>query len=216
MRIPVSKAGWPYIVLAVVAAFAVACLSVLLSIPLWLLALIIMNFFRDPERESLEPGTVLLSPADGKIIQVETSDTPDRYADHIKISVFMTIFDVHVNRSPVAGKITSIDHFPGSFLNASHAASSLQNERVEIAMETAIGPVMVRLVAGLIARRIVPMIYPDSRVKRGERIGLIKFGSRVDTYVPKNLSIDVSPGTRVRAGVTRIASTRPVQVDIHD
>jgi phosphatidylserine decarboxylase len=206
MRIPIARAGWPYIIPLILISILLSWLTGWFSLPFWILVALVVNFFRDPERMSHESNTAILSPADGKIIQITDSDIPNQFADHVKLSVFMNIFNVHVNRAPMDGKIISLEHQPGGYRNAADPRSSLQNERVEITMDTLSGPVMVRLVAGLIARRIVPMTYPDSKVERGKRIGLIKFGSRVDLYLPRTCHIDVSVGDKVFAGKTKVAS----------
>ncbi len=187
-------------------AFLVSLYNVYLSIPFWIIAILVMNFFRDPERLSNAGTNVALSPADGKIIAVQESDVKGKFANYRKVSIFMNIFNVHVNRMPTPGKVIRIKHVPGKYLPADNPRASFSNERVELEFETQYGPVLVCLVAGLVARRISTYVFENQEVLRGERISIIKFGSRVDIYLPANARIEVAPGTLVRAGESPIAT----------
>jgi phosphatidylserine decarboxylase len=207
MRLPIAKAGYIYIILSLTVSLVIsAAFSPVISFIPWLLTLFIINFFRDPERESLETGAGILAPADGRIIEISESDIPEKLRDFVKISIFMNVFNVHVNRAPCDATVRSIEHFDGTFLPASNSRASLQNERAEIFLDTPAGVMMVRLVAGLIARRIVVYVQPGSQVSRGFRMSMIKFGSRVDLYIPKSIRIEVSVGSKVHAGITRLGT----------
>jgi len=168
---------------------------------LWFLAFFCLYFFRDPNRE-IPSGPVAVSPADGKVVAVK-AESP---AQH-RISIFLNIFDVHVNRAPVAGTIAKVQYQPGRFLVASREECSLQNEQnvVTLEGEGSGSPVIFKQIAGLIARRIVFNKQPGDRVATGERVGLIKFGSRVDVLFGPEWEIAVQPGMRVSAGSSIIA-----------
>jgi phosphatidylserine decarboxylase len=174
--------------------------------PLFLLAVFCLYFFRDPER-TIPDGPVAVSPADGKVVGVIGDG-----AECTRISIFLNIFDVHVNRAPIAGKITNIEYTKGQFLVASREIASSQNERntFTIASTTAGAPTCVRFaqIAGLIARRIVCYKKPGDTVAKGERVGLIKFGSRVDVFLGPEWEIQVQPGQRVAGGSSILASRR--------
>ncbi len=206
MKLPLAKEGWPFIIGLVLVGIVLAQYSPTAAVPIWVILAFVINFFRDPSRLSRETDAAILAPADGQIISIIDSDIPDVYPDHKKISVFMNVFSVHVNRAPMSGEITEMTHFPGKFRPAWEDAASHGNERTEIHMTTDIGRVMVRLVAGLVARRIKPYIRASQTVERGERISIIKFGSRVDIYLPRTVRVEVNMGDRVKAGITRIAT----------
>jgi phosphatidylserine decarboxylase len=167
--------------------WAAAVPAVLLAFTLW--------FFRDPERRPPGDPAALLSPADGRII----------VASARRVSVFMNVFDVHVCRSPVAGTVASVEHVPGSFLSAFRDAASEHNERTSVVVDPGGEPVRFTLVAGLIARRIVCRVGPGRALAAGERIGLIRFGSRVDVDLPPGARPVVRVGDRVVGGETVIA-----------
>ena len=207
MTLPrIAYPGIPYILSSFAAALLVSAWNGFFAVPFWILAVFVTNFFRDPKRVSVESQDAVLSPADGRIIDISRSELPEPYHRHNKISIFMNIFNVHVNRMPLDGTIKESRHYPGEYLAANHPESSFRNERQEIHIAAAPGPVMVRLVAGLVARRIVPWITDGDVINRGERIGMIKFGSRVDIYIPSGMRIEVGMGDRVKAGFTRIAT----------
>ena len=170
-----------------------------LAVPLFLLAAFCAWFFRDPERP-IPVGSVAVSPADGKVVAVVKENGRTR------ISIFLNIFDVHVNRSPVSGVITEYVYQKGKFLVASQEAASSENEQTIITIRSQDGTLVVfKQIAGLIARRIIFSKKPGDIVQTGERIGLIKFGSRVDVILGPEWAIEVSPGARVSAGSSILA-----------
>jgi len=167
--------------------------------PLWILALFCLYFFRDPER-AIPSGPVAVSPADGKVVAVKPEGPLNR------ISIFLNVFDVHVNRTPIAGTITHVKYQPGQFLVASKEACSSDNEQNVVTVKGDGGSTVVfKQIAGLIARRIVFNKKPGDHVQTGERIGLIKFGSRMDVLLGPEWEIVVREGMRVSAGSTVIA-----------
>jgi len=174
----------------------------LYAVPLVLVGLFCLYFFRDPDRE-VPAGPVAVSPADGKVVAVRP-ESPGL----TRISVFLNIFDVHVNRSPVAGTIKEVFYKRGRFLVASREQASSENEQNLVVIEGDGTEVAFRQIAGLIARRIVFHKQPGDRVETGERVGLIKFGSRVDVLLGPEWDIQVRPGIRVRAGSSVLARRR--------
>ncbi|MBM3728081.1 MAG: phosphatidylserine decarboxylase [Acidobacteria bacterium] len=174
-----------------------------LGAPFFVLALFCLWFFRDPERTP-PPGAVAVSPADGKVLVVKDEGATRR------ISIFLNVFDVHVNRSPIAGKITKVEYHTGKFLVASREEASKDNEMNTITVEGGGSRVVFSQIAGLIARRIVCYKQPGDNVQLGERVGLIKFGSRVDIHLGPEWSIEVAPGQRVEAGTTVLARRKGV------
>jgi phosphatidylserine decarboxylase len=171
----------------------------LYGVPLFLVAAFCLYFFRDPDRE-VPGGPVAVSPADGKIVSIRRQD-PQR----TRIGIFMNIFDVHVNRAPISGKIADIHYTPGRFLVASREQASLENEQNAVTITGAAGPLVFTQVAGLIARRIVFHKKTGETVQAGERVGLIKFGSRVDVFLGPEWEIQVEQGMRVKAGSSVLA-----------
>jgi phosphatidylserine decarboxylase len=169
------------------------------SAPLWVLAAFCLYFFRDPER-AIPDGPVAVSPADGKVVAVKAESPAVN-----RISIFLNIFDVHVNRTPIGGTICNVQYQKGKFLVASREECSAQNEQNVVTVQGEGTSVMFKQIAGLIARRIVFTKKPGDRVAKGERIGLIKFGSRVDVLFGPEWEIVVRPGMRVAAGSSVIA-----------
>ncbi len=174
----------------------------LYAVPLVLVGLFCLYFFRDPDRE-IPAGAVAVSPADGKVVAVR-AESPGL----TRISVFLNIFDVHVNRSPVAGTVKEVFYKKGRFLVASKEQASAQNEQNLVVIDGDGTEVAFRQIAGLIARRIVFDKKPGDRVETGQRIGLIKFGSRVDVLLGPEWDVQVRPGMRVRAGSSVLATRR--------
>ncbi len=167
-------------------------------------------FFRDPERVVPEGRGLFVSPADGKVILVKDVYEKDYLqADTKQISIFMSPLNVHVNRAPCAGKVTYVKHTPGKFMAAYKDDASIKNENIVMALEGERGRVLVRQVAGFVARRAVCRVKPGDLLKRGERYGMIKFGSRLDVYLPADAKISVKLGDRVLAGETVIATVHP-------
>ena len=170
--------------------------------PLFVLALFCLYFFRDPQR-AVPSGPVAVSPADGKVVAVK-AESPELN----RISIFLNIFDVHVNRAPVAGTVSNVEYHPGSFHVASLEKCSTENEQNIVTVQGEGSPVVFKQIAGLIARRIVFHKKPGDHVAAGERVGLIKFGSRVDVLLGPDWEIAVRPGERVSAGSSVIARRR--------
>src|SRR3984885_11344472 len=167
------------------------------------LALFVFYFFRDPKRSiPTEPGA-LVSPADGRIVVI--TDEPNNGIPGKRAMIFLAIWNVHVNRSPEAGTITAMEYRPGKFLAAMVARASAENEQNVISLSTAAGEMMFKQIAGLIARRVVCWKKPGDVVARGERIGLVRFGSRVDLWVPRDAEILVTLGDNVKGGSSVLA-----------
>jgi phosphatidylserine decarboxylase len=197
MRIPIARAATPFVTVLVVLAVALAAWEPWASaLPVTLLGFVLW-FFRDPERAIDVPSGVALSPADGRIIKLDERER--------RVSIFLNLFDVHVCRAPVAARIESLVHTPGRFLAAFKDAASHHNERTTLELAVPGGRMIVVLVAGLVARRIVTWVACGQHVDRGQRVGLIRFGSRVDVEVPRGYRLTVRLGERVRAGITEIA-----------
>ncbi len=200
------RTGAPFYLPTLAAGMGLVAWSVSAGHALWgwpalLPGLFMVNFFRDPPRRiSTRPGDVV-SPADGKVTSVEDLESSPWYSGRCKrISIFLSVFNVHVNRSPVEAKILKIEHRPGLFKNAMAADSGDVNEANALWLETAHGPMTVRQIAGLIARRIVCPAQVGEALARGERFGMIRFGSRTELYLPVTAEITVRPGDRVRGG----------------
>jgi phosphatidylserine decarboxylase len=203
----IAREGWPYIAIAVIVALVVMLLAGWLwSLPFWIVAVFVLQFFRDPPRE-VPPGEgIVVSPADGRVISIETVRDP--YADRqaLRLSVFMNVFNVHSNRAPVDGRIEQINYFPGLFLNADLPKASEGNERNALQIRTANGALVTCVqVAGLVARRILCYVHAGESLQRGQRFGFIRFGSRVDVYLPPDSRPLVGVGQKVHATVTVLA-----------
>lgn len=177
------------------------------ALPAFLLAMFLLWFFRDPERQIPQTEGAVVSPADGKVTDVSpvTVDGVRR----ARISVFLSVFDVHVNRSPVSGVIRGVRYQRGKFLNAMNPASAVENEQNIVTVEADGHTVVFKQIAGVLARRIVFDKKVGDRVARGERVGLIKFGSRVDVLLDSSASLQVKPGDRVKGGATVMAYLLP-------
>ncbi len=208
-RIPLAREGYPFIAFAAFVTLITAILGYeLLAWPALLLTTFVVAFFRDPERMTVASTDELISPADGKVILIE-EQFDDTYLQKqvIKISIFMNVFNVHVNRIPTDGTVKEICYKPGQFYSADSKKGALLNERCGVIMETKKGEDIVFVqVAGLVARRIVNWLEPKDIIQRGKRFGLIRFGSRVDLYLPVTSTVAVKIGQKVRAGETAIAS----------
>jgi phosphatidylserine decarboxylase len=163
-------------------------------------------FFRDPDRPGPRGDHLVLAPADGRVVAVVQEAAHEFIrGPTTRISIFMSVFDVHVNRHPVSGVVRHRAYRPGRFVNATLDKASAHNERASLGVAGPRGPVLVRQIAGIIARRIVTDPAPGDVVRQGERLGLIRFGSRLDTLLPPGVTIRVRPGERVRAGITVVA-----------
>jgi phosphatidylserine decarboxylase len=210
--VPMHPAGRPF----VLGFLAVAIVLLLIWIPLGMLGLAVTAwcayFFRDPPRVTPLREGLVVSPADGVVVAGDRARPPPELglgeAPRLRIGVFMSVFDVHVNRAPLPGTVVRVASRPGGFLNADLDRASLENERVAIALDTAFGPVGVVLIAGYVARRIIPFVREGVQVAAGERIGLIRFGSRVDIYLPEGCRPQVGVGSRAIAGETVLADLR--------
>jgi phosphatidylserine decarboxylase len=168
-----------------------------------IITLFMVLFFRDPERKIPEGEGIFVSPADGKVILIKDVYEKDYLkAESKEISIFMSILNVHVNRSPCDGKVSLVKHSSGKFLVAHKDAASMENENTVMVLEGKDGKIVVRQVAGFLARRIVCRAEVGDELRRGERYGMIKFGSRLDVYLPKDVKIKVKAGDKVRAGET--------------
>lgn len=172
------------------------------GVPLYLVAAFCLYFFRDPER-AIPAGDVVVSPADGKVVAVRAES-----GERTRVSVFMNVFDVHVNRAPIGGRVTEVSYKKGQFLVASKERASTENEQNLVVVEGDGSRVAFLQIAGLIARRIVCYKKVDDTVARGERIGLIKFGSRVDVWLGPEWSVEVREGERVKAGSSVLGRKR--------
>lgn len=203
----IAREGWPFIAGAFVTALLVQYLAGWQwALPFWLIALFILQFFRDPSRVIPDFTGVVLAPADGRIVAVDQVRDPFLSREALKISVFMNVFNVHSNRSPVDGEIRNKWYFPGNFLNASLPKASLENERNALWIRADGGQdVTCVQIAGLIAKRIVCHVHPGERLARGQRFGFIRFGSRVDVYLPLGTKVNVRIGDKVRATETVLA-----------
>ena len=168
-------------------------------VPTLVLALVMLNFFRDPERKGDRPG--ILAPADGVVQSIDP--WPD---GRIRVATFMNPFNVHVNRAPLAGRVKSVEHVEGGFVPAFNKESE-RNERVVWHFETEVGDLEVVQIAGTLARRIVPYLQAGAKVQRGDRIGIIRLGSRVDVYLPRGIQPAVTVGQKMVAGETVLAES---------
>jgi len=183
------------------------------TVPLWIgagilfvLAVWVIYFFRDPERTGQRGEQLVVSPADGKIVQITEVDEPAFVQGRaLRISIFMNVFNVHVNRYPVSGKVGYVHYNAGKFLNAASDKASLENEQMSVGIESAHGRVLVRQIAGLIARRIVNYASVGEQAEQGTRMGIIRFGSRVDVFVPPTSRVRARLGDFPIAGVTVLA-----------
>jgi len=203
----IAREGWPFIAASVVAAALTHWLAGgWWALPLWLVVAFMVQFFRDPPRAVPREPKAVLSPADGRIVAVERVRDPYLERDALKLSVFMNVFNAHSNRSPVDGEVRDAWYHRGSFFNAALSKSSLENERNALWMRTAGGAdVTCVQIAGLVARRILCYARPGQRLARGERYGFIRFGSRVDVYLPLESRPVAAVGDKVYATASVLA-----------
>jgi len=202
----VAREGWSFLAIAVLVAVIASWLVGWWSLPFWLVAIFILQFFRDPPRAVPGDAYTVVSPADGRVVAVEPARDPYLERDAIKISVFMNVFNVHSNRSPVDGEVKKRWYNPGRFFNAALDKASAENERNALWLRTSEGAdVTCVQIAGLIARRILCYVREGDRVARGQRFGFIRFGSRVDVYVPQGATLKAALGDKVFAASTVIA-----------
>jgi phosphatidylserine decarboxylase len=197
----VAREGWPFLGISFALSLAASfSLGLAWALPFWLIALFILQFFRDPPREVPEDPRAVLSPADGRIVAVEKVRDPYVGRDALKISVFMNVFNVHSNRSPVDGSVQQRWYHAGSFFNAALDKASLENERNALWLRTRDGQdVTCVQIAGLVARRILCYVDRGAELERGQRYGFIRFGSRVDVYLPPDAEVSAALGDKVYA-----------------
>ena len=202
----IAREGWPFLAASVLLSVAVSYWCWLWALPLWVLSLFILQFFRDPPRQVPAQANAVVSAADGKVIIVEKAFDNYLKRDALKISVFMNVFNVHSNRSPVDGTVQQVWYFAGKFFNAAMDKASMENERNALHIKTTGGlDVTCVQVAGLIARRILCYVDKDSSLHKGQRFGFIRFGSRVDIYLPLTATPKVAIGDVVSAGSSILA-----------
>lgn len=197
----IAREGWPFLAGAVLLALVVHSMAGWLwASPLWLIALFVLQFFRDPARHVPVGENLVLVPADGRVIVVEKAEDPWLKREALKISVFMNVFNVHSNRAPVDGEVLDRWYTPGKFINADFDKASTENERNALHIRTPDGQdVTCVQIAGLVARRILCYVEPGAKLARGQRYGFIRFGSRVDVYLPVTATPRVALGDKVRA-----------------
>ena len=202
----IAREGWPFLAISVIVALIASVTLGAWSLPFWLIALFVLQFFRDPGRLiPLDPKAVL-SPADGRIVVVAKAHDPYANREALKISVFMNVFNVHSNRAPVDGKIEKVEYFPGKFVNADLDKASIENERNALVITASNGETVTCVqVAGLIARRILCYVNASDLLAPGQRYGFIRFGSRVDVYLPLTARPLVVVGDKVSATETILA-----------
>jgi len=207
----IAKEGWLYLVVIGVLAFVVhRYAGFFRSWPLWLFFIFTLQFFRDPQRIAPLGKDLVLSPVDGRIVVVEKAHDPYANRDALKISVFMNVFNVHSNRSAVNGLIKQVTYFPGKFFNASIDKASTENERNAVVIRDPQGRLVTAVqIAGLIARRILCYVQPGDELDRASRYGFIRFGSRVDVYLPIEARPQVTVGQIVKATSTVLARLEP-------
>lgn len=202
----IAREGWPFLGIALVAALIATHLLGGWSWPFWVVAVFVLQFFRDPPRTIPQDPKAVLSPADGRIVVVEKAHDPYAGREALKISVFMNVFNVHSNRAPVDGRIEKVEYFPGKFVNADLDKASTENERNAVVMTADNGQTVTFVqVAGLIARRILCYVGAGDTLARGQRYGFIRFGSRVDVYLPLSARPLVTVGEKVSATETVLA-----------
>jgi phosphatidylserine decarboxylase len=201
-----AKEGWVFIAGALLLAVAVSFASVVWSLPFWIIFIFCVQFFRDPAREIAGGPKSVVAPADGRIVAVEETDDPYLKRRAIKVSVFMNVFNVHSNRAPIDGAVVQKWYNPGQFVNAALAKASVDNERCALHLKTADGKEITCVqIAGLVARRILNYKEAGDQVAKGERYGFIRFGSRVDLYLPLDTRVKATIGEKVYASSTIVA-----------
>ena len=203
----IAREGWPFVLIGLVVALVIGVLiGWWWSLPVWLLAIFVLQFFRDPPREVPDDPRAVVSAADGRVVEVGRAQDPYVQRDALKVSVFMNVFNVHSNRSPVDGTVKERWYFPGGFLNAALDKASLENERNALWLRTRDGADVTTVqVAGLIARRILCYVGSGADLHRGQRFGFIRFGSRVDVYLPLDAQVKAAIGDKVYAAETVLA-----------
>jgi phosphatidylserine decarboxylase len=203
-----AKEGWPFIAISLCLALAASAWVGIgwLSVLLWVVFVFVVQFFRDPPRPIPQDSNAVLSPADGRIVKIEKVRDPYADRDALLVSVFMNVFNVHSNRASVDGQVRSVSYFPGKFLNADLDKASTENERNAVVITSGPHTITLVQVAGLIARRILCYVQVGDQLTRGQRYGFIRFGSRVDVYLPLSATVKVAPGDKVSATTSVLAT----------
>lgn len=206
----IAREGWPFILGGLIVSIVITALAGWWSLPFWVFTVFALQFFRDPARSAPQDEDAILSPVDGRIVVVERATDPYRKVESLKISVFMNVFNVHSQRSPIDGTVTAVEYNPGKFLNAALDKASTENERNAVLATTRSGREITFVqVAGLVARRILCYTRVGDTLRRGERYGFIRFGSRVDVYLPLDAQAQVSIGDKV-SGTSTILARLPL------
>lgn len=203
----IDRAGWPFVLGALGPALALAFILPWLAAVFAALALFMLYFFRDPERVVPAQAGQVVAPADGRVLvagDAEAAAAPP--GSWKQISIFLSPLDVHINRIPIDGRVSRVQYTPGRFLAAYRPESARENERNEVYIERDGGSLVCRQVVGVLARRLVCRVAPGASVRTGERYGLMKFGSRIDLYLPPRSTLRVAVGDRVRGGETVVAT----------
>ena len=206
----IAHEGWAHLAIAVIVAGVATAFFGWWSLPLWVVVVFVLQFFRDPPRAAPEGEGLVLCPADGRVLVVGSARDPYLQRDALMVSIFMNVFNVHSNRSPVAGAVQKVEYAAGLFVNASFDKASSDNERNAIVLRTDAGvDVTCVQIAGLIARRILCYVKAGDRLEAGQRYGFIRFGSRVDVYLPPGSKPRVAIGDKVQATSTVLAELSP-------
>jgi phosphatidylserine decarboxylase len=209
VRLPIAREGWPFLLPLLGLTIIGLATTPALGVVFLALAAFVGYFFRDPERSiPTEPG-LLLSPADGKIVDVKPVGGGEAQPSGTLVSIFLSVFDVHVNRAPMAGTVVDVRYQPGKFLPAFKPDASMRNEQNILTLQAGEMCVVVKQIAGILARRIVCRAKVGDRLNAGERFGLIRFGSRVDVLIPLEFTVRAQVGQRVRGGESVIAACTP-------
>lgn len=210
MKNSATREALPFLLMLGMITILTACISwPWAAFPLLVFGYV-LYFFRDPERPVPNDPLAVISPADGKVISVEEVSEPVfTQSPMVRVAIFLSVFDVHVNRSPCAATVLAKQHKKGEFLDARHPRVDIRNEALSWHLDTPHGPVVVRQIAGLIARRIVGWARPGDHLQPGQRFGMIRFGSRTDVYLPRGTTIDVRAGQTVRGGQTTLGRFPP-------
>ena len=219
--VPIHPAGWPFIFLFVLASILITVFWSPFAVVGTLLSLWCVYFFRNPRRTTPVTDTLVIAPADGRVLSIGPADPPvdlDLPAgDWRRVAIFMNVFDVHVNRAPVSGMVTATSYHKGAFVNANLDKAAEANERQNICMETDTGhKIGIVQIAGLVARRILLETGVGDRLLVGQQFGIIRFGSRVDVWLPASTPVTVLPGQRTIAGETVIADLDAVMRETSD
>ena len=204
MRVPVAAEGWPFILPPAAVAGIMAAMGWVVAAAVFaVVALAFLGFFRDPERTAPGMPGAVLAPADGRVMVITEAVDP-WVGPAVRVSIFLSPLDVHVNRAPIGGLVTDVVYTPGCFVAAYDPEAGVSNERCAVRLQGDAARVTVVQIAGVVARRIVCRVGPGDKLAAGERFGMIRFGSRTDCYMPRGTAVRVRPGDRVTGGVTVI------------